>query len=180
MFQDRKCLAIMSQHLIKRLFRISLRGLLVVVTLLCVLLAFKVRQVERQKAAIAWVEQHGGAVWNDFEMGDSGYYVANPKPPGPDWLRRLVGTDYLSSPISANIDNDALNDISRITALSKLRFLSVTSRKLHDLSPITKLELRELLLVIPPNDKEIAELRKTMPDCEITWSDVTNSSWTPK
>ncbi len=47
----------MPRPRLKRLLRIGLRDLLVVVTVLCVLLGWKVREVKRQKEAVAWVEE---------------------------------------------------------------------------------------------------------------------------
>ena len=49
-----------------RWVRFSLRAMLVVVTVACVLLASKVRQAERQKKTVAWVKETGGEVCYDF------------------------------------------------------------------------------------------------------------------
>ena len=46
----------MTRSGIGRLFRISLRMAFVLMTILCVLLGFKVHRVTEQKEAVAWVE----------------------------------------------------------------------------------------------------------------------------
>ena len=55
----------------RRLFRFSLRTLLVVVVLLSVGLgwfAFKMRQAERQRKAVEKIREAGGVVWHDCDL----------------------------------------------------------------------------------------------------------------
>ena len=53
----------MSRSRLRRLFRVSLRTLLLVATLLCVLLGMKVMQVKRQREVVAWVQESRGTAW---------------------------------------------------------------------------------------------------------------------
>ncbi len=83
----------------KRWLRFSLRTMLMLMTILCVWLGFKVHRAERQKAAIAWVESVGGAVSYDYEFDEvgvlfghcdqSGEWVSDSTLPRPRWLREL-------------------------------------------------------------------------------------------
>ncbi len=50
----------MKRPRFKRLFRISLRTVFVLATVLCVWLGLKVREAKQQKEAVAWVEENGG------------------------------------------------------------------------------------------------------------------------
>ena len=59
----------MSTPTRKRLLGFSLRTMLIVVTALCVLLAFEVRQVEQQKKVVAWAKQAEGRLRYDYEFG---------------------------------------------------------------------------------------------------------------
>ena len=86
----------MPRPRLNRWLRISLRTMLVVLTVLCVVLGWKVRQVERQKEAVAsvrkWVEKLAGLRFdaNGHNIGpydyDSSNRLADPRRPGPDCL----------------------------------------------------------------------------------------------
>ena len=86
---------------INHLFRVTLRAMLVLVAVLCVLLAWKTHQVRQQRKALARVRELGGAVVYDYQY----HYVStkpiiecDARPPGPRWLRDLIGVDYFMSP----------------------------------------------------------------------------------
>ena len=66
---------------IKRFFRFSLGTLLIVVTVLCVWLGLKVRQVEKQKEAVAWVKENLGWVRYNYEYGENGDLIEDASPP---------------------------------------------------------------------------------------------------
>ena len=81
----------------RKWYQYSLRTLLIVMVLFCFLFAwggYKIRQAERQKEAVAWVEKLGGYVIYDYMMNNYGGYISNVKPPGPDWLREWIGIHY--------------------------------------------------------------------------------------
>ena len=85
----------------KLLLRVTLLAMLVLVAVLSVLMAWKTNQVRQQRKAIARVRELGGAVVYDYQY----HYVSTKPiieygamPPGPRWLRDLVGVDYFSSP----------------------------------------------------------------------------------
>ena len=82
----------MKNPRIKSLLHFSLRTMLVVLTVLCVLLAWKVRQVERQKEAIAWVMQQGSA--DDFRSSSR---RIDTELTGPKWVRDFIGADYFTT-----------------------------------------------------------------------------------
>ena len=53
-----------------RWLRFSLRTLLVVVTVLGVWLGVQVNPVRKQRNAVAWIQEVGGTVTYDYEIGD--------------------------------------------------------------------------------------------------------------
>jgi hypothetical protein len=197
----------------RRLFRFSLRTLLVVLTALCLLLGYKVRHVQQQQAAVAWVQQMHGVVTYDFEVNGSGAPVPYAQPPGPNWLRQLIGVDYFASVVGVNLTNPLVNDVTPLATLLSLKELCVQNTAVSDLSPLAKLtrlerlrlistpvtdvsmvptltklralrlgycritslsaltrvrELKKLELhEVPVEDREIAELHKALPACDI-------------
>ena len=84
----------------RRLLRFSLRTMLVVVTVLCVLLGWKVHKVNKQKRVVAWVEEMGGEVFFDYDdlywekseiEGNENTPISNLTP-----LTNLTNLEYLS------------------------------------------------------------------------------------
>lgn len=128
----------MSTPTRKRLLRFSLRTMLVVVTVLCVVLAWKVRQAERQKAAVAWLLEAGGNVTYDFELDSEGRRIPGAELPGPEWLRELVGVDYVATVIGVDFRTFVFEgtDLSPLATLSSLHWLFLANNGTTDLSPL--------------------------------------------
>ncbi len=84
--------------------RFSLRTLLVLLTIVCVVLGVIVSRAERQRRAVAAIVKAGGEVAYDYEiypeMDEGGDRVDLP---GPDWLCRLLGVDYFGTVIWAHL-----------------------------------------------------------------------------
>lgn len=177
----------------KRWLRLSLRTLLVVVTVLCVVLGWKVRQVCRQKEALAWVAEHNGTVGFDYQknwLEDSPDIFGTP--PGPRWLHELIGVDYFIKPTIVVVSDGDLEDLGPLADLPSLQWLVVESyspvgdlspltnlqelQKLelrcpcvHDLSPLSELKkLQMLRLPMATTDEEMVRLQTILPDCQIT------------
>ena len=74
----------------RRWFQFSLRTLFVLLTVLCVWLAVTVNRARKQREAVAAIEAVGGMVLYEHQYDDS-------EPPGPKWLRELVGDEYFVS-----------------------------------------------------------------------------------
>ena len=85
----------------RRWYRFSLRTLLVVILLLCVLLgwfALKMRQAERQRRAVEAIRKAGGTVLYDYQFHEeSGTSTGVRESPVPTWLRELMGEDFFAS-----------------------------------------------------------------------------------
>ncbi len=73
----------------RRYRQFSLRTFLVVLTVACVWFGWQVNRANRQRKAVAWVLDIGGAVKYDYEVDDAGSYIPDAKPTGPEWLRDL-------------------------------------------------------------------------------------------
>ena len=132
------------------MLRISLRMVFVVLTALCVILAIEVRKAERQKVAVAWVEEMGGSVAYDHEVNKDGEWMIDPVPPerpGPNWLRDLIGVDYFETVVTVGFLDRDMTDLSPLGNLPQLRVLHVNGGHIHspELTPLANLtELKTL------------------------------------
>ena len=45
----------------------------------------------------------GGNVEYDWQVDANGEWVPNPQPPEPQWLRKLLGTDFFTAPFARDI-----------------------------------------------------------------------------
>ena len=190
----------MPRPRLKRLLRIRLRTVFVLTTILCIWLGVKVRQVERQKAVVSWIESHEGYVKYDCQAYYDGHHDAfvlpdsRPKPPGPRWLHDLIGVDYFITPTAVSLLGDwELNDLSPLINLTELTALDVCCkagtdwsplvnlrdleslnlycREVRDISPLLKLrKLKYLGLPSSVPAEDVAKLRGALPNCQILCS----------
>ena len=131
-----------------RWLRFSLRTMLVAGTVLCVLLAWKVRKVERQKEAVAAIERTGGSVRYDWEVRD------HPQAPGKNLLRDLLGDDFFDDVVEVDFttgivlpeEADAKRyqtvpmQLRDLTNLQELNLIGRTIKDLELLEGLTRME----------------------------------------
>ena len=122
-----------------RRFRFSIRAMLIVTAVLGVVLGLMVRKANNQKRAVAWVEKAGGVTFYDYEFADDDRWIADAEPPGPRWLRELVGLDYLANVASVHLRGSEITDLSPLTKLTTLEAVNLLDTKVSDLSPLTRL-----------------------------------------
>jgi hypothetical protein len=77
---------------------------------------------ERQRKAVEAIRGQGGCVEYDYEWGQPiSKYVPPRTPPGPEWLRNLIGIDYLATVVfvsNGNADHISLSafpDLPHVT-----------------------------------------------------------------
>jgi len=83
----------------RRWFQFSLRTLLVLLTVLCVWLGVTVNRARKQREAVAAIEALGGYVRYEYQYG------SGQEPPGPKWLRELIGEEYFVSVVYVVLHN---------------------------------------------------------------------------
>lgn len=76
----------------RRRFRFTLRALLALIALVALLLGVQVQQAQRQRRAVARLEQLGASIRYDYQDGD-----LQADPPGPEWLRSILGIHYFAT-----------------------------------------------------------------------------------
>ena len=113
----------------RRWFQLSLRSLMVLMLLAGIgmtwLVALKNR-AERQKIAVEIILKDGGAVVYDYQdqtlSRGATSHSANATPPGPVWLRGLLGDDFFVNVVGARIVTDAgLAHLTELSTLERLR-----------------------------------------------------------
>ena len=127
----------MIRH-IKKLIRIrySLRGLLCVVTFLCVGIgSFSVRMQRAEKQAVAARMLQAGAVFvgYDYMLDEHDHYTANYRAPF-GFLRRRLGNDFFSNVVRVEYPPGQLPDcgVAPLANLLGLRHLSLRGTKIGD------------------------------------------------
>jgi hypothetical protein len=84
----------------RRWLRISLGGLLLAITALCLLLGWQADQVARQRRAVERLKQLDATISYDYQRktnSAAGPHDPQLGPPGPAWLHALVGVDWLGT-----------------------------------------------------------------------------------
>src|SRR4051812_23498883 len=87
---------------LRRLLRLSLRGMILLVLGLGLWLGWQARRVRLQREAVAAVEEYGGFVRYDWEFVD-GRPATDAAPRVPGWLRRAVGDAYFQEVVEVNM-----------------------------------------------------------------------------
>jgi hypothetical protein len=108
----------------------------------------RMQKAKRQKEVVAEIVRWRGAVGYDYQFDPLGNMMFV-RPPGPEWLRNLVGIDFLANVVYVHyygprITDAATTDLPKLTDLRWIRF-SLTQ----------------------VSDKRCRELQKALPDCEI-------------
>ncbi len=129
----------------RRWFAFRLRTLLVAVVALGVVLtplAIKMKKAREQKKAVEWVLENGGSVEYDWQTDDD-----SGSPPGPKWVRRLVGDEFFQTVRMVCLIATPVSEMSPLRGLTNLRELDIR------LTQITA--------------EEVARLQKALPNCKI-------------
>jgi hypothetical protein len=82
----------------RRWLRFRLRTLFVLMTLVAVGLVWNrltVDRLHKQQQAVAWIEKEGGHITYDYQVDEQGAPQRSAAPPGPEWLRRVFGPQWL-------------------------------------------------------------------------------------
>ena len=123
-----------------RWYQYSLRSLMLLMLLSCLAMSWvatKIKQGQQQKAAVEEIEKLGGQVTYDYEQDSAG---ATSEPPGPAWLRKLLGDDTFRNVTMVDFNFNAASQqpavgdagLENLKALTKLRSLNLCLTKVSD------------------------------------------------
>jgi hypothetical protein len=122
----------------RRLLQFSIRTVLIVLTIFCITLGWT-EQARKQRNAVAWIYQIGGAV-------EYAYEIENCPPPGLKWLRERLGVDYFDAVVLVFLQG-TVSDMSPLVVLTSLEELYVVDAQVSEVTPLARLtKLRHLQL----------------------------------
>ena len=127
-------------------FQFSIRSLLILmlaVAIACSWMTVEMKAARKQNSAVEalrtlqiqrlyYVEM---AVGYDYELDAAGDPLPNPQPPGPRWLRSLLGDGFLEEVVSLNLEYRRITDAEleeTLKGMTQLRFLNLRIRGLTD------------------------------------------------
>ncbi len=112
-------------------------------------LGWKVREARQQQTAVSAIQRLGGFVTYDYEFDSQGRDVPNAAPPGPAWLRSLLGDDFFRNAYGVILVDPTVKDAD-----------------LEQLKPLAQLKY---VLLLSPNVTKAgaAKLQEALPNCKI-------------
>ncbi|QDT74527.1 leucine-rich repeat domain-containing protein [Lacipirellula limnantheis] len=126
--------------------RISLRAVLILFALVCVLAAVASNDARRQQRAVKWIRDQGGIVVYDESYWDRTSRTIEEKVLlTPKWLRELIGYDYFYSVVSVDLADRNLTDISPLANLPAVIRLDLSSNHISDIRPLEQIEQLDTL-----------------------------------
>jgi hypothetical protein len=126
--------------------RFSLRGLLIVVTVLCVALAWRLHRATLQHEAVQAIRDAGGWVYYDYQRyePETCQFDKEATPWEPEWLQSHVGVDFFHDVTAVNMSFHGNGIVRRderapdpdiaphLAHLPRLRFLGLTPGACND------------------------------------------------
>ena len=137
-------------------FQFSIRSLLlltVVVAIACSWLAAERQQARKQEAAVEAIKELRGSVWYDYQWDVSTAWITvnHEEPPGPTWLRTLLGNDFFANVAYVALPSPQVTDagLEHLKRLSQLQWLQlartqVTDAGLEHLKGLSGLQMLDL------------------------------------
>ena len=98
----------------------------------------KYSDVHQQGQAVRILRAQQFKIVYDYELKPDGTPVVNAKPPGPDWLRKLIGDEWFMSPVKLGPSN-------RPVHFKEPVFLALTTLKEVDVGYVSSVDLGTLI-----------------------------------
>lgn len=136
----------------RRWLQFSLRGFLVVLTIGCLWLGWRVERAIKQAEAVKAIDAMGGVVLYDWHTSQKGNAPAW-EPQGPVWLRQFIGDEYFQK-----VEEVYLMDPSLPTD-DTIQKLVQQCRRLQG--------LKAVIILHPVSEESAAELNAQLRGCEV-------------
>lgn len=118
-------------------FQFGIRSLLVlavIVAILCGWFVSERNETERQRQAVGEIK--GGQVWYDYQLDVFGDEVPNARPPGPAFLRKVLGDDFFARVVAVHFRMPTVTDpaLEPLRRLPNLRSLQISCARVTDVA----------------------------------------------
>ncbi len=158
----------------RRFFRYSLRTLMLVVTVFCIGLGsigIQIKQARHQRQAVEAILATGGIILYEYQR-------TNSDPPGPEWLRRIIGDEYFFTIGYVDFSGSKVNNASLaavVNFLASVKYLSlfsteVTDEGLENLKELTNLRIVHIIST-KITDEGMKDLHQALPNCMMVHTD---------
>lgn len=107
----------------------SLRAVLILMTILAIWLGIVSHRARNLRRAVDAIAAVGGSIHYHYELN------AGQGPPGPAWLRKLLGDEYFVSPFHVELTGDGITDgflEEHLAALRTVEYLVIESLNVTD------------------------------------------------
>ena len=134
-------------------FQFGVRSLFVLalaVAISCSWLVIQWQQAKEQKAAVEGIEESGGwaRVEYDYQRDEAGNWIQNAEPPGPEWLRKVLGDEFFTNVVgvslSGNETDPGLNWLEDLPKLERLHLSGATDAALGHVNRLSQLKEMDL------------------------------------
>jgi hypothetical protein len=147
-------------------WRIMLRIALLVAPVLVIPVAWfsvEVEKAARQKAAVEGIENSGGDVLYEHQSESDGNFDPLAPPPGPKWLRRLLGDDLFTTVVLADVyTDDGAAYLEQLPKLRRVHLLgpAITDSALLHVADLNELEMLTVARDLPITDRALGALTR--------------------
>jgi hypothetical protein len=121
----------------RRWFQYSLRSLMLVMLLASLGMswfAVRMKRAQKQKHAVEEIRKLGGIVRYDYAVDTSGHWSPRAVPPGPGWLRNLLGEDFFTTVYGVIFSPFSIGDstLEYLEGLTQVRVLHLDVTHVSD------------------------------------------------
>jgi WD40 repeat protein len=133
----------------RRWLRFSLRAMLLIVAIVAVWLGFKTRDARNQRTALTAIRQAGGTPYFDYQLVNNTNWNLNATPPGPDWLRKIVGEEYFEEVVGVGFEKRSVPPdefgelLKQLCRAGSIKMFSAIETQRSSKSPRRIYELRQ-------------------------------------
>jgi hypothetical protein len=117
----------------KRWFQFRVGTLLLAVTAVAIWFGILKNRVDRRRRAIEQITELGGTIQYDYER-EAARRNRPAEPPGPRWLRKLIGDELFVTVAAISLDDLTLSDadLEQLSIFTRAKYLGLRNTQVSD------------------------------------------------